>query len=321
MALGLCACQLAALAGGEVCSAGADCEDVMRSVWGRPLGVPLPILGVAFFLALLALSLVPTARAAIALRYGAAAGGLAGLGLIVVQVVALGRVCPLCLVVDLLAIALAVVAWKKDIPLLGRVERWAWVGMAVLALAVGAGAGAAGPLGQSWRSPPAEVLALRHPSKVTVVELVDLDCRHCRHVHWMLNHLERETGGRMHRISLSVPPSSAPLRLRLARHCARKQGREAFQARPVHPSEGIEFDLVGAARSLGLSVPEFETCINDPATLDELEAHEAWVVESSKAGLPAVWIQDTLFRGGTTLERLRAAFLDAERRLSQAGPP
>ncbi len=183
-----------ALSNGALCTS-EGCTDVTASAWGRPLGVPLPAAGAGFFLALLTLSHLP--RLVGVLRLLAIIGGVVGLGLIAVQVFVLGRVCSLCLVIDLLAITAALAA-PADAPPAG--VGWAWAGLAALAAA----GGAAYPLWEASRPPPPEVLALRHADKVTVVELVDMNCRHCRHIHAALNVLEREGGGRMHRVQLEV---------------------------------------------------------------------------------------------------------------------
>src|SRR5687768_15699563 len=41
------------------CDEGGGCEAVRQSSWARPLGIPMPIFGVAFFAAALGLSVVP----------------------------------------------------------------------------------------------------------------------------------------------------------------------------------------------------------------------------------------------------------------------
>ncbi|HXV58937.1 MAG TPA: vitamin K epoxide reductase family protein [Gaiellaceae bacterium] len=99
------------------CATGG-CETVQTSEYARVLGVPVPVLGLAGYLALLATAFVPgdngrTAGAALAL------GGLAfSAYLLLVQVVAIGAFCVWCLASDavMAAIALAAVARLRLVP-------------------------------------------------------------------------------------------------------------------------------------------------------------------------------------------------------------
>lgn len=99
------------------CATGG-CETVQSSEYARVLGVPVPVLGLAGYLALFATAFVPgdngrTAGAALAL------GGLAfSAYLLLVQVVAIGALCVWCLASDavMAAIALAAVARLRLAP-------------------------------------------------------------------------------------------------------------------------------------------------------------------------------------------------------------
>src|SRR5206468_2209083 len=71
-----------------------------------PLGVPMPILGVAYFAAMLVLSVVARPRVRRALAIAGAAWALA---LIAVQAFAVGAWCKLCMIADPAAIAGAAV--------------------------------------------------------------------------------------------------------------------------------------------------------------------------------------------------------------------
>src|SRR5439155_4250373 len=122
--------------------------------YGRPLGIPLPVAGVLGFAAILGLSLVGSERAATAVRWLAAAGGLVGAGLILVQATVLGRYCHLCLAADGGAIAVAAfVLAGRSLPCPGPVStlaRLSWVDASAVAIFVplvvaAAGAGPAPP--------------------------------------------------------------------------------------------------------------------------------------------------------------------------------
>src|SRR5690606_10453263 len=79
----------------------SGCATVRLSGWSHPLGVPLPLLGIAYFLAMSVLAFVRRPRVRIAL---AACGVAAGIGLILLQAFAIGAWCKLCLVADPAAI-------------------------------------------------------------------------------------------------------------------------------------------------------------------------------------------------------------------------
>src|SRR4051794_8833191 len=94
------------------CSFESGCEAVTSSVYGKPLGIPLPIFGLAGFAAILGLTLVNRDSAGRIARWLAIAGAAVGISLIVVQFAVLERLCPLCLVADVCAIGLGVLAVK-----------------------------------------------------------------------------------------------------------------------------------------------------------------------------------------------------------------
>ena len=92
--------------------ADAGCATVRSSAWAHPLGVPMPVLGVAYFALAIALVFVerPRLRRALAL-----AGAAWATALIAVQAFAIHAWCKLCLIADPAAIgyALAVIAGAR----------------------------------------------------------------------------------------------------------------------------------------------------------------------------------------------------------------
>src|SRR5215468_10860907 len=81
------------------------CATVRESAWSHPLGVPLPVVGIAFFAAALVLGFVDAPRLRRAL---AIAGAASAAGLIAVQAFAIGAWCELCMIADPAAIGYAI---------------------------------------------------------------------------------------------------------------------------------------------------------------------------------------------------------------------
>lgn len=308
-----------------LCGREGGCHEVLESAWARPLGVPLPALGLLLFAGLFGLSLASGRWAALLCRGLALAGGLGGLGLLLVQAALLRRFCPFCLVLDLasLGAAVLVLSLPAALPGVRRPAGLVWLGAAVVATA-----GAAGAWDAAWLAarpagpPPPEVLALRHPSRITIVEVIDPDCRPCRHMHGRLNLLESELGDQVYRVCLVWRRRGSELPRDRARalFCARRQRQERGMARALAVAEVPGPALYRqAARLLHLSQPEFEACLADPKTDYELDRENAWLGSVREQGLPAVWIGDELLRGVYSLDDLREAFRKA-RRLARSEP-
>src|SRR5262249_22619831 len=84
----------------------SGCATVRNSVWAHPLGIPLPALGIAYFVAMAVLAFLPRPRLRVAL---AAIGAGVGVGLICLQAFEIGAWCKLCLIADPSAIVSALV--------------------------------------------------------------------------------------------------------------------------------------------------------------------------------------------------------------------
>jgi uncharacterized membrane protein len=97
-------------AAGAFCDFDAGCGAVTASAYGSIAGVPVSAFGVVGVGLLVTLALLPGRRAVVALRLGAAAAALAGVALLILQVAALRRICPLCVVADLFAVGVAALA-------------------------------------------------------------------------------------------------------------------------------------------------------------------------------------------------------------------
>jgi uncharacterized membrane protein len=299
------------------CGFHSGCDTVIFSPYGRPLGVPLPLLGLAAFGLFLVLTLIPHRRAAALVGPAALLAGVVGLGLILVQVLLLRQTCPLCLLADAAALGMAAVILGS--PPRGEAvppsSAWGiagWLTAGVLAVA-------APPL-WVWLRPtppvPAQVQAQWVEGKITVVELTDFGCKPCRQANPLVEEFVRRQGKRVRLVRLVLPlpehvHSREAARAYLA---ADTQGRGAGMADALFAAEDHS---AGACRrlaeTLGLDLAAYDRMVSDPATDAALDATAAWVKESGLRGLPLVWVQDQLLVGVPTPEALTAAYRRAER--------
>jgi uncharacterized membrane protein/protein-disulfide isomerase len=301
-----------------LCGFDGDCDEVLFSHFGTLLGVPLPVFGVLIFAVIFGLSLTPRRRW---LLWGVALGtGLGGLALILVQVLVLHRVCPLCLIVDSCALVIAWFAFERGetppVPT-GRL-RHLWVAAAVAAVGLGAALGTAGSWLPSGQPPvPPEIRALWVPDKVTIVEVVDFQCPHCRHMHGVLQQFLRQEDERIHLVRIMAPMPKHPHARDAARAylCAEAHGAcdvladKLFEADDLSPQACERI-----AASLGLARTPYRACVADPATERRLDANLEWVTKACPEGLPCIWVQDQKLTGFQTLGALHEAVIAAERR-------
>jgi protein-disulfide isomerase/uncharacterized membrane protein len=313
-----------------VCGFESACREVAASRFGQVLGVPLPLIGVLAFGALLGLSLAPSAATGRVRRALALAAGLAGLLLIFLQVGVLHRLCPYCLLVDVSAVLLAVleVAGGGDgrPEALGGKARTLWLGGTAAALGLGIVVASVGSHGAAPRPepPPPEVTSLWVPGKINVVEVADFQCPHCRKMHAVLSLFVDEERDRVHFVQLTAPMPAHPQARPAARAflCAAQQGEGDVMAEALFAAR----DLAPAAcerlaASLGLSLPSFRACVADPATDQRLDADAAWVRAASPNGLPVIWVQEQMLYGEQPIDALRAAARAAEERAAGPGVP
>jgi uncharacterized membrane protein len=291
------------------CSFDAGCEHVTASAYGRPLGIPLPVAGLVGFGAVLGLTVVGRGWAGTVAKWLAVLGGLVGVALIVIQVAVLGQVCKLCLVSDCAGIALALAAvvgrgpvGGPDVSVAARIG-WPVAGaVAVVAPLVVALAGT-----ETITAPP---WVTEHwvEGKVTVVEVSDFECDHCKRAdpvvrEWLRRHpdvhfvrMATETTAHLE----SRPPA-------LAFYAAQEQGRgeemaEQLFAAPSHTAE----ECRKIATTLRLDMARYD---RDVAS-QELDAKVARTMRNVRAtgkGLPQIWVQGELIAHEPSFQELDAA--------------
>jgi uncharacterized membrane protein/predicted DsbA family dithiol-disulfide isomerase len=156
----------------------SGCATVRLSAWAHPLGIPLPMLGIAYFLAMIVLAFLPRKRTRMVL---AAVGAAVGITLILVQALSIGAWCKLCLVADPAAIAGALVVlagagtlrptWPNIVATLPAA--------ALVVLALGLYSHRTSTL-VSNEPLPESIAKEQQPGVVTIVEFVDFQCPYCR---------------------------------------------------------------------------------------------------------------------------------------------
>ncbi len=151
------------------------CETVRASAWAHPLGIPMPLLGIAFFVTMIALCFVDRPRVRVALAATGAAWAVALIGL---QAFVIHAWCKLCLVADPAAIlaGVAVLAGARTLRARWLAPAVPVVGATVFALSLFAHR-APEPMPAGT---PESVVAAQVPGEVTVVEFVDFECPFCR---------------------------------------------------------------------------------------------------------------------------------------------
>jgi predicted DsbA family dithiol-disulfide isomerase/uncharacterized membrane protein len=308
------------------CREGSGCEALKHTALAMPLGVPMPVVGLAGFLAIGVASLLAGRRARAVEFALSACAALAGVVLLIAQGV-LGHRCVYCCVADASGIASGVVAgWR---------------------FASGAGAGAHGPLakllgalalagavatpiavGVLRPSAPAALpeviraqIARAPRGKVPVVDFVDFECPFCRMTHAELEPMLEAHAARVHVVRRQVPLRSHPHALDAARAacCGAELGRGDEMANALFAAPVEELTREGCekiASGLGLALDPFRACVESPKTDEAIEADRAEFNAAGGYALPTIWIGDVQLVGAQPREVLAKTLHEA---LARAG--
>lgn len=287
------------------CAAGG-CATVRASAWAKPLGIPLPALGLAFFTAAAAaVALGDRARWA---RRGLGLAGAAGaLGFIALQAFVIGAWCHLCLVADVAGLAYAALAWAGGTswPTL-RGGRGALVlGAAAVAVATPLLLGSGDEptmVAPSGAALPEVVAREQRPGEVVIVDFIDFQCPHCRDFHHKLTEAIAKAGvtPRVVRKMVPLPSHTYAMTAALAYRAAEAQGKGDAMAEKLiaQPVDGLTAPgCEKLAAEVGLDLARFRA---DAAAPEQVKAIEAEVAEARAIGLralPTVYINDQPFVG------------------------
>jgi uncharacterized membrane protein len=275
-------------ASGSFCSIGAhlDCTSVALSRWSVVLGLPLPIWGTLAFLAIGVAAWLGSAWV-VPLALAAALGSV---GLLAIELVAVGALCLLCEAVHALGIALAILAWRARASLTPLRDR----DQAALVLLPPLGLmlalllflppyfrtvvyRAELPFPEGVTPDGAPWIGAREP-QLTVDEYTDYTCPHCRAATgWTLKRLAaRPTEIRIVRRQLPLARCHAEQkgsceRVRLA-YCAGEEHRFWQMDRWLFShGEDKKLDHAAAAREIGLDPAKLGSCLERPETYARAE--------------------------------------------------
>jgi predicted DsbA family dithiol-disulfide isomerase/uncharacterized membrane protein len=295
----------------------AGCATVRASAWSHPLGVPMPLIGLGYFVAMVVLAFVDAPRLRLAL---AIAGAGAGVGLVLVQAIAIGAWCKLCLIADPAAIGLgaAVIAGARKLRPTPRVVVPATAALPAIGIALVAWAGAA-----AEPPPPPDVPAWvareQAPGVATVVELVDFECPYCR-----VLDPELRAAVAAARSPVRVVRKMMPLRAHrhaldaaLAWCCADAQGKGDAMAEALFAAEPDELTPDGCERlaaRVGCDVARYRAQLADPATRARVDADLAAARAAGVHSLPTVFVGTTRLTGANHDRDELAAALHAAAR-------
>jgi uncharacterized membrane protein len=308
----VCTAQLADYVSeaGAFCGFENSCEDVTNSEFGKPLGIPLPVIGLTGFAVLFAFTFVPTGWAVRVIRVLAVIAGGIGLVLIVIQFAVLHKLCPLCLTVDGCSILIAVLAAVGLARPAAPSRYWVlgWTALTVITLL----------LPVCWTAlvmppeVPAAVQAQWKPGEITLVEISDFECSHCQKADKVVREFMSTHKVRFARLVATMPGHMNSADDARAYFAAREQGKGEEMAPRIldaHPCTKAKCREI--AVELGLNMEKYDEAISKGGTDKEFKETNAFLYNMKK-GVPQVWIQNELLETTITLERLEKAYQKAK---------
>lgn len=307
VALAASAASLADQSFGEArfCSFESGCEEVTNSVYGSPLGIPLPVFGLAGFSLVLIMTLIGTVRTNALARRFAHLVAIVGAILIVIQLAVLGRICKLCMIADACALGLGLLA-IRPLPAVmpSSPARAVWLVASLLAalvpLAIAYSDVAADP-------PPDWIQAHWVEGKINIVEVTDFECEHCRRAdEYIREALKDRKDVNFVRIPVPMPKHPNSRTAAIAFRAAKVQGRGDDMAVALFAANGLTApECRKIAERLGLNLVEYDRVVSDPKTDTEV-GNASTAAQAAGPGVPLIWIQSHLIYGSPTLENFDA---------------
>jgi uncharacterized membrane protein/predicted DsbA family dithiol-disulfide isomerase len=299
------------------CSEDGGCAALRQTAFAALFGVPTPVIGLAGFLLLGVVTLLPGRRARIAQAVLGVGAGFAGALLLAAQW-ALGHFCPYCAVVDASAIASAFVGvWRLVGP--GPVSpprSFVYVGAAAIVSAAVVPIGVGWGLGARIPAVIAAENARTPPGQVTVVDFVDFECPYCRMTQAELAPVLEAHRGRVRVVRKQVPLRMHPHALDAARAacCAERPGKGDAMASALFSAPVDDLTPAGCekiAQSVGILSDPYRACIADPATDRRIESDRAAFKAARGYALPTIWVGDRQLVGAQPGPVLEGAVAEA----------
>jgi predicted DsbA family dithiol-disulfide isomerase len=279
------------------------------------LGVPLPLWGLGAFGAFYGLTLFPAGRLGRLIGPAAILAGVGGLAFILLQLLVIRRVCPLCMVIDASGLFITatelLAAPKTTAAVLSPRRKIAWT----VAAAVAMSAAPVWAMVRPARPVPEMVQSLWTEGKITVVEVIDFDCRYCRMTHDALDELLASRKEAVQRIRFVLPLRAHKNARPAARAylAALQQGKGDEMAAVLWAAkERSPTTCERLAGNLGLNLDSYNAFVADPATDREIDHRIEWLDEKTCPGLPVIWIENQELAGAQTPAALQAAWRRAE---------
>jgi protein-disulfide isomerase len=309
-----------------LCGQGGGCDVVRESKWAWPLGVPMPVVGVVFFTALLVLSGVQGRRGRAALLGTAVVGGLGSVGFIVLQASVIHAWCKYCVVADaaaLIAVGAALVAYRRPGGLPGA---QGWLAISAVAAAAAVAPFVVGSLAKRQvhaehvvqEELPAPVAREQKPGVATIVEYMDFECPVCRKLHLLLEDVLPKYGSKVRVVRKMFPLPMHRYAEQAARAwcCADDVGKGEAMASALMHAESLDVaSCEKMAVDVGIDLDQFRECLVDERTAARVRSD---VEEARNLGLRAVptfWVGREKFVGLPDADLLRESI---DRALSAA---
>jgi len=277
----------------------SGCATIRASAWAHPLGIPMPIFGIAFFAAMTALAFVSRPRLRLALAIG---GGLWALALVGLQAFVLDAWCKLCMIADPAAIALAglVVAGARTVRF---TFARALIALPFAALPLAFALLATRPHADPPHAGTPDIIAREQvPGVVTIVEFVDFECPFCRALAPKLQAAIDHAPAPVRVVRKMVPLAQHPHAkdAALAWCCADAQGHGDEMAAALFAAEPDTLTPEGCEQ-LALQVhcdrERYRQTIADPSLHDRLATDLADAKAAGVRGFPTVFIGDQRISG------------------------
>jgi uncharacterized membrane protein/predicted DsbA family dithiol-disulfide isomerase len=275
----------------------SGCATVRASAWAHPLGVPMPVLGLAFFAAMIALSFIDRPRVRMLLAIG---GGAWAIALIAIQAFAIGAWCKLCMIVDPLSIVLAlvVIAGARTLQprlILGAVALPAIAALPLLFVLLGH---APPPPIAVAPGTPDVIAREQRAGAATVVDFVDFECPFCRALAPKLDAAIAASKVPVHLVRKMTPLKMHPhaMTAALAWCCADAQGKGDEMAKALFSAPVDKLTPEGCeqiAVDLGCDRDRYRKTLADPGTRERVVKDASDAKAAGVRGLPTLYIGDT----------------------------